>query len=118
LELACGGNTTGGEAQDGGGGTGGTATGGSSGLGGFGGTPTGGSGGLGETCSRRTNGPPAGGTSVAVLAVQRLDMKDGSNGDPGQECNGISIGLGFESVAASIGGVAAPVQPTKDPCAP
>jgi hypothetical protein len=45
-------------------------------------------------------------------------MKDGSNGDPGQECNGISIGLGFESVAASIGGVAAPVQPTKDPCAP
>ncbi len=30
-------------------------------------------------------------------------MKDGSNGDPSQECNGISIGLGFESVAANIG---------------
>jgi hypothetical protein len=41
-------------------------------------------------------------------------MKDGTNGDPSQECNGISIGLGFESVAANIG-LALPATPPPAP---
>ncbi|MCA9594890.1 MAG: hypothetical protein KC776_16330, partial [Myxococcales bacterium] len=43
-------------------------------------------------------------------------MKDGSNGDPSLTCDGISVGFGFESIAANVGSVAAPVPPVPDPC--
>jgi hypothetical protein len=44
-------------------------------------------------------------------------LLDGSQ-DPTQTCNGISIGLGFDAVAVLPAGVAAPVAPPPDPCAP
>jgi hypothetical protein len=43
-------------------------------------------------------------------------MKDGSNG-PGQECNGISIGIGFDAKPVQIVGVGEPSGPGEDPCA-
>ena len=47
---------------------------------------------------------------------QASDIKsDGSQGSG--PCNGISIGLGFEGEAVSIGGFAAPMPPIDDPCA-
>jgi hypothetical protein len=92
MVLACGGSTSGGGAQDGGAGIGGSATGGTAGLGGFGGTVTGGSGGLGGTGGLGgfggtggtveqeptahpppdPGGPPAGGSQVDALVVQKL----------------------------------------------
>lgn len=44
-------------------------------------------------------------------------MVDGSQ-DPNQQCNGISIGLGFEAALVQLGGVAAPEVLPADPCAP
>ncbi len=45
-------------------------------------------------------------------------MSDGSNGDPSKTCDAISVGIGFDGIAAQISTVAPPVQPTPDPCAP
>jgi hypothetical protein len=44
-------------------------------------------------------------------------MKDGTNGDPSQSCDGISVGIGFEAITAMIGPVAEPVPPSPNPCA-
>lgn len=38
--------------------------------------------------------------------------------DPNQVCNGISFGVGFTLVEAGLAGVAPPVLPPEDPCAP
>ena len=54
--------------------------------------------------------------SIADQLRQASDiMKDGSQ-DPDATCDGISIGLGFDAIAAGIDGVAAPVPPAPDPC--
>jgi hypothetical protein len=45
-------------------------------------------------------------------------MADGTNGDPSQECNGISVGLGFEAGAITLGGIAPAATAPEDPCAP
>jgi hypothetical protein len=42
-------------------------------------------------------------------------MQDGTQ-DPTRECDGISIGLGFEMTRVVIGAVAAPVAPPANPC--
>ncbi len=42
-------------------------------------------------------------------------MLDGSNGNPNQTCNGISLGLGFEVAPIQLGPVAPPAAPS-DPC--
>ena len=44
-------------------------------------------------------------------------MNDGSNGDPKQTCNAISIGLGFDASAVQLGDVAPAAKPQPDPCA-
>jgi hypothetical protein len=44
-------------------------------------------------------------------------MQDGSNGDSAVECNGISVGLGFEGKAVTLGGIAPVSDPPEDPCA-
>jgi hypothetical protein len=42
-------------------------------------------------------------------------MKDGTQ-NPSQECDAISIGIGFEGNLVQLGSVAAPVPPIVDPC--
>ncbi len=42
-------------------------------------------------------------------------MKDGTNG-PGQVCNGISIGLGFDATVVTLGAVGAPSEPATSEC--
>jgi hypothetical protein len=44
-------------------------------------------------------------------------MADGTQ-DPAVECDGISIGLGFNAKAVQLGPVAMPAMPPPDPCAP
>ncbi len=44
-------------------------------------------------------------------------VADGSNGDPGQLCNAISVGLGFQSHGVTLGPVADPIKPGPNPCA-
>ncbi|MDI1444851.1 hypothetical protein [Polyangium sp. 6x1] len=44
-------------------------------------------------------------------------MKDGTQ-DPAVECDGISIGLGFNAKTVQLGPVAMPGEPPPDPCAP
>jgi hypothetical protein len=44
-------------------------------------------------------------------------MQDGSNGDNTKECDGISVGLGFEGHSVTLGGVAPVSDPPEDPCA-
>ena len=43
-------------------------------------------------------------------------MSDETNGDPAKTCNAISIGIGFEGTAASLGAVAPPAPPPPDSC--
>ncbi|MFO0570331.1 MAG: hypothetical protein U0263_32110 [Polyangiaceae bacterium] len=43
-------------------------------------------------------------------------MSDGTNGDPTQVCNGISIGVGLEATVAALGAVSSPVPPPPNPC--
>lgn len=42
-------------------------------------------------------------------------MADGTNG-AGKTCDGISIGLGFEGAATTLGAVGMPAEPQPDPC--
>jgi hypothetical protein len=42
-------------------------------------------------------------------------MQDGTQ-DPAKECDGISIGLGFEMTRVVIGTASPPVAPPPDPC--
>jgi hypothetical protein len=44
-------------------------------------------------------------------------MKDGSNGDSSRACDAISVGMGFEGTAVTLGGVAPRAEPPPDPCA-
>ena len=54
--------------------------------------------------------------SLADQIRQASDiMVDGSQ-DPNQICNGVSFGMGFEAVAAKIGGVAPAMPPPPKPC--
>jgi hypothetical protein len=55
--------------------------------------------------------------NIANQFRQASDILADGTQDPNQDCNGISIGIGFRAKAAKLGGVAAPVQPN-DPCAP
>lgn len=54
--------------------------------------------------------------NIANQFRQASDILADGTQDPNQDCNGISIGIGFRAKAAKLGGVAAPVQPN-DPCA-
>jgi hypothetical protein len=36
--------------------------------------------------------------------------------DPNADCNAISFGIGFDAVAVSVGAIAGPITPPKDPC--
>ena len=42
-------------------------------------------------------------------------LKDGTQ-DPNEECDGISVGLGFEAKAVVVGDIAPAPQPVPDPC--
>lgn len=56
--------------------------------------------------------------SISAQIEQASDiLLDGSQ-DPNKTCDAISIGLGFEARAAKFGGVASPVPPPPNPCAP
>lgn len=56
--------------------------------------------------------------SIAMQIRQASDiMSDGTNGDPNQPCNAISIGLGFNAKGVQLGAVAPPAEPPDDPCA-
>ena len=60
------------------------------------------------------SGPTA--DSIADQMRQASDiMQDGTH-DPTKECDGISIGLGFEMTRVVIGTAAAPVPPPANPC--
>jgi hypothetical protein len=55
--------------------------------------------------------------SIANQLRQAADiMKDGTQ-NPALECDGISIGIGFEARAVQLGPVASPEPPAPDPCA-
>jgi len=61
---------------------------------------------------------PASPTLVSILNQLRQAsdiMKDGTQ-DPAKECDGISIGLGFNTAAVKLGPVAKPSDPPPDPC--
>jgi hypothetical protein len=58
-------------------------------------------------------------TLVSILNQLRQAsdiMRDGTQ-DPSKECDGISIGLGFDTAAVTLGPVAKPGDPPPDPCA-
>jgi hypothetical protein len=61
------------------------------------------------------------GTTIESIANQLRQasdiMKDGTAGSPTVECDGISIGLGFDSALVQLGPVAPPAEPQPDPCA-
>jgi hypothetical protein len=42
-------------------------------------------------------------------------MKDGTQ-DPAKECDGISVGIGFEAVRVTLAGVAPKASPSPSPC--
>ncbi|MEZ4223091.1 MAG: hypothetical protein R3B13_19265 [Polyangiaceae bacterium] len=55
----------------------------------------------------------------ALVSVRQASdiMADGSNGDPNQTCDAISVAIGFETGPVQLGGLAPPVAPPPDPCA-
>jgi hypothetical protein len=56
--------------------------------------------------------------SIANQVRQASDiMNDGSPGTDAEQCNGISIGLGFNAARVQLGGVGAPTN-SNDPCGP
>lgn len=62
---------------------------------------------------------PSSPTLVSILNQLRQAsdiMKDGTQ-DPSKECDGISIGLGFDTAPVKLGPVAKPGDPPPDPCA-
>jgi hypothetical protein len=55
--------------------------------------------------------------SIANQLRQASDiMRDGSAGSPAKECDGISIGIGFDMHTVVLGKIAEPAEPQKDPC--
>jgi hypothetical protein len=57
-------------------------------------------------------------TSILAQITSVCDVLANGLQDPGQECAGISIGLGFRAGLVKLGGVGAAAQPPPDPCAP
>ena len=55
--------------------------------------------------------------SLAQQIRQASDILTSGSQDPSKECDGISIGLGFEMSAVELGAVAPPAEPGEDPCA-
>jgi hypothetical protein len=47
---------------------------------------------------------------------QSSDILIDGTQDPNVQCNAISFGIGFDAVAVSVGAIAGPVTPPKDPC--
>lgn len=56
--------------------------------------------------------------SILQQIAQASDILSDGSQDPTKTCDAISIGLGFQAVAAKLGPVAPPVPPPHDPCAP
>jgi hypothetical protein len=54
--------------------------------------------------------------NVAASIRGASDILTGGLQDPNQECNAISIGIGFDAVPVSLGAVAPPSEPGEDPC--
>lgn len=54
--------------------------------------------------------------SIAEQMRQASDIMQDGTQDPTRECDGISIGLGFEMTRVVIGTAAQPVQPPANPC--
>jgi hypothetical protein len=56
--------------------------------------------------------------SIVSQLQQASDILVNGTQDPSKNCDAISIGLGFEAQAVSLGGIGPAVQPQPDPCAP
>jgi hypothetical protein len=55
--------------------------------------------------------------SILQQISQASDIMSDATQDPSKTCDGISVGLGFESKAVMLGDVTDPAQPGADPCA-
>lgn len=53
---------------------------------------------------------------ILNLIRQASDIMDDGSQDPASECNGISIGLGFDATAVTVDGVGAASPPADPPC--
>jgi len=60
--------------------------------------------------------PPSFESIAAKVRLASDIMKDGTNGDPGVTCDGISLGIGFHALAVALMGVAPAQQQVPDPC--
>lgn len=61
----------------------------------------------------------SGGTAESIFNQIRQAsdiMADGTQ-NPSAECNGISLGIGFEALPVRVGAIAPPAEPAPDPCA-
>lgn len=61
----------------------------------------------------------SGGTAESIFNQIRQAsdiMADGTQ-NPSAECNGISLGIGFEALPVKVGPISAPAMPAPDPCA-
>jgi hypothetical protein len=54
---------------------------------------------------------------IASEIAQASDIMSDGTQDPTKTCDGISIGLGFNSALVQLGSVAAPTTPPPNPCA-
>jgi len=54
--------------------------------------------------------------SILDQVEQAADIMADGTQDPTMTCDGISIGLGFDAVAAQVGAIAPPAPPPTDPC--
>lgn len=55
--------------------------------------------------------------SILQQITAASDIMADATQDPTKTCDGISVGLGFDSKAVQLGDVTAPAQPGEDPCA-
>ncbi len=56
--------------------------------------------------------------SILTQLEQASDILQDGSQDPSKECDGISVGLGFDAATVQLGAVAPPSMPGPDPCAP
>jgi hypothetical protein len=54
--------------------------------------------------------------SIATQIAQASDILSDGTQDPTKQCDGISIGLGFNSELVQLGGIAPPAATTSNPC--
>ncbi|MBW2527062.1 MAG: hypothetical protein JRI23_22970, partial [Deltaproteobacteria bacterium] len=54
--------------------------------------------------------------SIADQLRQASDIMANGSQDPGQTCNGISVGLGFDTKIVQLGGIATAAEQAPDPC--